>query len=177
MSRVGKKPIPIPDNVELKIETNTIMVEGPRGKLEERIPKEIKVKLEGGKVWFTPVGNSKKVKALWGLTRSLANNMVIGVTVGFKKVLEVRGREYKVRLKGKNLDLDLGYSHPIQVSPKEGIEFGVDGSKIIVKGIDKALVGEQTAEVRDLRPPEVYKGKGIRYEGEYVIQKKGKKGL
>lgn len=177
MSRIGKKPVLIPDKVTVTIEGNIVSVKGPKGELEQKIPRGIEVKLEDNQMVFTPVLNLKNINAYWGLARSLVNNMVIGVTEGFKKVLEVRGREYKVRLQGKNLVLDLGYSHIIEVTPKEGIEFVVDENRIIVKGHDKAVVGQQAAEIRKLRPPEVYKGKGIRYEGEYVIQKEGKKGL
>lgn len=177
MSRIGKKPVLIPDKVTVTIEGNIVSVKGPKGELEQKIPRGIEVKLEDNQMVFTPVLNLKNINAYWGLARSLVNNMVIGVTEGFKKVLEVRGREYKIRLQGKNLVLDLGYSHNIEVTPKEGIEFVVDGNRIIVKGYDKVVVGQQAAEIRKLRPPEVYKGKGIRYEGEYVIQKEGKKGL
>lgn len=177
MSRVGKKPVLIPDNVTVNIEGDIIKVKGSKGELEQKIPKGIKVKLEGNEIIFIPVLNLKNINAYWGLVRSLVNNMVIGVNEGFKKVLEVRGREYKVRLNGKNLVLDLGYIHNIEVKPKEGIEFEVDENRIIVKGYNKVVVGQQAAEIRKLRPPEVYKGKGIRYEGEYVIQKEGKKGL
>jgi len=177
MSRVGKKPVAIPDKVNITIEGDIVRVKGPNGELVQRIPKSIELRLKGNQIVFTPSSNSKDVRACWGLARSLVNNMVIGVTEGFKKVLEVRGREYKVRLQGKNLVFDLGYSHNIEVVPKDGIGFEVNGNKIIIKGIDKAVVGQQAAEIRELRPPEVYKGKGIRYEGEYVIQKEGKKGL
>jgi len=177
MSRIGKKPVLIPDKVIVTIEGNIVSVKGPKGELEQKIPRGIEVKLEDNQMVFTPVLNLKNINAYWGLARALVNNMVIGVMEGFKKVLEVRGREYKIRLQGKNLVLDLGYSHNIEVAPKEGIEFVVDENRIIVKGHDKAVVGQQAAEIRELRPPEVYKGKGIRYEGEYVIQKEGKKGL
>ena len=177
MSRIGKKPVLIPDKVTVTIEGNIVSVKGPKGELEQKIPRGIEVKLEDNQMVFTPVLNLKNINAYWGLARALVNNMVIGVMEGFKKVLEVRGREYKIRLQGKNLVLDLGYSHNIEVTPKEGIEFVVDENRIIVKGHDKAVVGQQAAEIRELRPPEVYKGKGIRYEGEYVIQKEGKKGL
>lgn len=177
MSRIGKKPVLIPDKVTVTIEGNIVSVKGPKGELEQKIPRGIEVKLEDNQMVFTPVLNLKNINAYWGLARSLVNNMVIGVTEGFKKVLEVRGREYKIRLQGKNLVLDLGFSHNIEVTPKEDIEFVVDENRIIVKGHDKAVVGQQAAEIRKLRPPEVYKGKGIRYEGEYVIQKEGKKGL
>lgn len=177
MSRIGRKPVLIPDKVTVTIEGNVVSVKGPKGELEQKIPRGIEVKLEDNQMVFTPVLNLKNINAYWGLARSLVNNMVIGVTEGFKKVLEVRGREYKIRLQGKNLVLDLGYSHNIEVTPKEGIEFVVEENRIIVKGYDKVVVGQQAAEIRKLRPPEVYKGKGIRYEGEYVIQKEGKKGL
>ncbi|MCK4322493.1 50S ribosomal protein L6 [candidate division WOR-3 bacterium] len=177
MSRIGKKPVLIPDKVTVTIEGNIVSVKGPKGELEQKIPRGIEVKLEDNQMVFTPVLNLKNINAYWGLARALINNMVIGVTEGFKKVLEVRGREYKIRLQGENLVLDLGYSHNIEVAPKEGIEFVVDENRIIVKGYDKVVVGQQAAEIRKLRPPEVYKGKGIRYEGEYVIQKEGKKGL
>ena len=177
MSRIGRKPVLIPDKVTVTIEGNIVSVKGPKGELEQKIPRGIEVKLEDNQMVFTPVLNLKNINAYWGLARSLVNNMVIGVTEGFKKALEVRGREYKIRLQGKNLVLDLGYSHNIEVTPKEGIEFVVDENRIIVKGYDKVVVGQQAAEIRKLRPPEVYKGKGIRYEGEYVIQKEGKKGL
>jgi large subunit ribosomal protein L6 len=177
MSRVGKQPVAIPEGVDVKIENGNVKVKGKKGVLETSIPKGIKVDVADGKVIVSPDGNMKEVRAFWGLTRSLINNMIIGVTEGFTKTLEIRGREYRVNLKGQNLDLDLGYSHQVKVTPKEGIEFKVDGEKIMVMGIDKALVGEQAAEIRALRPAEVYKGKGIRYEGEYVIHKEGKRGI
>jgi len=178
MSRIGKKPIPIPDKVNITLKENIIQVKGPKGELEERIPRGIAVKIEDEEVIFSPVTNQKNIGSFWGLARALVNSMVIGVTEGYEKVLEVRGREFKVRMQGKNLDLDLGYAHNILVFPKEGIEFEVtDDNKIFVKGTNKAVVGQQAAEIRGLRPPGVYKGKGIRYEGEYVVQKEGKKGL
>lgn len=178
MSRIGKIPVLIPDKVTVAVEGKIVKVKGPKGELEQKVPSSIGVKVEDNRVVFLILSDSKDSKAYWGLARSLVNNMVIGVTEGFKKVLEVRGREYKVNLQGKNLDFDLGYAHRIQISPKKGIEFELGSeNKIIVKGIDKAIVGEQSAEIRDLRPPDVYKGKGIRYEGEYVAHKEGKKGL
>jgi len=177
MSRVGRKPIFVPQGVDIKIEDRKIKVKGKKGELETVIPQCIKVSMNDGKINVSVTGGIKESSALWGLTRSLLNNMVLGVTDGFSKTLEIRGREYKVNQKGKDLDFDLGYSHPIKVVPKKGIEFKVEENKITVSGIDKALVGEQAAEIRDLRPAEVYKGKGIRYEGEYVIHKEGKRGL
>jgi large subunit ribosomal protein L6 len=177
MSRVGKRPVTVPEGVDIKIEGRNVKVKGKKGVLETSIPPGVIVNMADGKVTVSPDGNIKEVRAFWGLTRSLINNMIIGVTEGFTKTLEIRGREYRVNLKGRDLDLDLGYSHQVKVKPKEGIEFKIDGEKIIVMGIDKALVGEQAAEIRALRPAEVYKGKGIRYEGEYVIHKEGKRGI
>jgi large subunit ribosomal protein L6 len=177
MSRVGSKPIPIPVGVDVKIEGKKVKVKGKRGELEVVIPNGVGVTVNDGKVVLSPEGELKDVKSLWGLARSLLKNMIRGVTEGFTKALEVRGREYKVSLKGKDLELDLGFSHLVKVSPKKGIEFKVEENRIMVSGIDKALVGEQAAEIRALFPAEVYKGKGIRYEGEYVIHKEGKRGL
>ena len=177
MSRVGRQPISIPQGVEIKIEDKKVKVKGKKGELETLIPRDIKADVKDGKIVISVKGNLQDRNAFWGLTRSLVNNMVIGVTDGFSKTLEIRGREYRVNLKGKDLEFDLGYSHPIKVVPKNGIEFKVEDNKVTVSGIDKALVGEQAAEIRDLRPAEVYKGKGIRYEGEYVIHKEGKRGL
>ena len=177
MSRVGKQPISVPQGVDIKIEDRKVRIKGKKGELEAIIPGEIIVNVNDGKIILSVQSGAKDRNAYWGLSRSLLNNMVIGVTDGFSKTLEIRGREYRINLKGKELELDLGYSHPIKVAPKEGIEFKVEENKIIVMGIDKALVGEQAAEIRALRPAEVYKGKGIRYEGEYVIHKEGKRGL
>jgi large subunit ribosomal protein L6 len=177
MSRVGKKPISIPSGVDVKIEEGKVKVKGKRGELEEVIPRGVSVIVSDSKIIVSPVGDLKEVNSFWGLARSLFNNMIKGVMEGYSRTLELRGREYKVGLKGKDLDFDLGFSHPIKVSPKKGIEFKVEENKITVSGINKSLVGEQAAEIRALRPAEVYKGKGIRYEGEYVIHKEGKRGL
>jgi len=177
MSRVGKQPVSVPAGVDVKIEDGNVKIKGKKGSLETVIPPGINVSIQDGKVTVSPYGNMKEVRAFWGLTRSLINNMIIGVTEGFTKTLEVRGREYRVNLKGRDLDFDLGYSHSIKVTPKEGIEFKLEGDKITVSGVDKALVGEQAAKIRALRPAEVYKGKGIRYEGEYIIHKEGKRGI
>ncbi len=177
MSRVGKQPVSVPAGVDVKIEDGNVKIKGKKGSLETVIPPGINVSVQDGKVTVSPYGNMKEVRAFWGLTRSLINNMIIGVTEGFTKTLEIRGREYRVNLKGRDLDFDLGYSHLIKVTPKEGIEFKLEGDKITVSGVDKALVGEQAAKIRALRPAEVYKGKGIRYEGEYIIHKEGKRGI
>lgn len=177
MSRVGKQPISIPQGVDIKVENRKVTVKGKKGELETILPEGIKVEINDGKAIVSVESGLKDKNAFWGLSRSLLNNMVMGVTNGFTKTLEIRGREYRINLKGQDLDLDLGYSHTIKVTPKKGITFKVDENKITVVGIDKALVGEQAAEIRALRPAEVYKGKGIRYEGEYVIHKEGKRGL
>jgi large subunit ribosomal protein L6 len=177
MSRVGRQPISVPQGVDIKIEDRKVKVKGKKGELETLVPRGIKVNLKDGEIVVSVADGPQERNSFWGLTRSLVNNMVIGVTNGFSKTLEIRGREYRVNLKGKDLEFDLGYSHPIKVAPKQGIEFKVEENKVTVSGIDKALVGEQAAEIRDLRPAEVYKGKGIRYEGEYVIHKEGKRGL
>jgi large subunit ribosomal protein L6 len=177
MSRVGKQPISIPQGVDIKVEDRRVTVKGKKGELETILPEGINVEINDGKAIVSVEGGLKDKNAFWGLSRSLLNNMVMGVTNGFTKTLEIRGREYRINLKGQDLDLDLGYSHTIKVTPKKGITFKVDENKITVVGIDKALVGEQAAEIRALRPAEVYKGKGIRYEGEYVIHKEGKRGL
>ncbi len=177
MSRVGKQPISIPQGVDIKVEDRKIRVKGKKGELETILPGGINVEINDGKIIVSVESGLKDKNAFWGLSRSLLNNMVIGVTDGFTKTLEIRGREYRINLKGQDLDLDLGYSHTIKVTPKKGITFKVEENKITVMGIDKALVGEQAAEIRALRPAEVYKGKGIRYEGEYVIHKEGKRGL
>ena len=179
MSRIGRMPIPIEKGVEVNISPdNKVVVKGPLGQLERIFDKRMKIKVEDGFIKVERVGESKEVVALHGLTRALINNMVIGVSRGFKKVLEVVGMGYKVELKGKNLQLNVGYSHPVIVKPKEGITFEVQpGNKIIVKGIDKQKVGEQAAEIRAIRKPEPYKGKGIRYEGEWIRKKAGKAGV
>jgi large subunit ribosomal protein L6 len=177
MSRVGKQPISVPQGVDIKIEDRKVKIKGKKGELEAIIPRGVSVNINDGKIIVSVDSESKENNAFWGLARSLLNNMIIGVTEGFMKTLEIRGREYRMNLKGKDLELDLGYSHSIKVSPKKGIEFKVEESKLTVSGIDKALVGEQAAEIRALRPAEVYKGKGIRYDGEYIIHKEGKRGL
>jgi large subunit ribosomal protein L6 len=177
MSRVGKQPISVPEGVDIKIEDRKVKIKGKKGELETIIPRGVSVNINDGKIIVSVGSESKENNAFWGLARSLLKNMIIGVTEGFMKTLEIRGREYRMNLKGKDLELDLGYSHPIKVTPKKGIEFKVEESKLTVSGIDKALVGEQAAEIKALRPAEVYKGKGIRYDGEYIIHKEGKRGL
>jgi large subunit ribosomal protein L6 len=176
MSRIGKKPIAVPDGVTVKIEPEVVHVTGPRGALSERVHRDIAVEQEDGTINVKRPTDRGEHRALHGLTRSLVANMVEGVTTGFSKTLEIQGVGYRATLKGKNLELALGYSHPISIPAPEGIEFEVpQPTRVIVKGISKQLVGEIAANIRKQRPPEPYKGKGIRYEGEYVARKVGKR--
>ncbi len=175
MSRVGKQPIQIPENVDVKVEGDLIIVKGPRGELKNQIRSEIKVEIKDKEIKLKPIVFNKGTQALWGTYRSLIANMVDGVINVFEKRLEIIGVGYKANLEGKNLILNLGYSHPIKIKALEGIEFKVEKNIIIVLGIDKQLVGQTAAEIRSKRKPEPYKGKGIRYEGEAVRRKVGKK--
>jgi large subunit ribosomal protein L6 len=176
MSRIGKKPIPLPTGVTVSIEPERVSVNGPRGTLSERVPRDITVALDGELVVVTRPTDRGEHRALHGLTRSLVANMVEGVTTGFQKTLEIQGVGYRAALKGRDLELALGYSHPVSVKAPEGIEFEVpQPTRVIVKGNSKQQVGELAANIRKKRPPEPYKGKGIRYEGEYVARKVGKR--
>ena len=174
VSRIGKAPIIVPDKVQVEISDRRIKVKGPKGALEREIPLNIKVEKEGNIIKVLRSNDSKKVKALHGLTRALIVNMVTGVCDGFKKILVIEGLGYKAETKGNKLVLHLGYSHPIEYEAKEGIKFYVEGNKIIVEGIDKELVGQSAAIVRQFHPPEPYKGKGIRYIDERIWRKVGK---
>jgi large subunit ribosomal protein L6 len=175
VSRIGLKPLQIPDKVQVVIKDNQIKVKGPKGELEGSIPEQIAYTLENNTLAFSRSCDDKKVRALHGLTRALTANMVQGVSEGFSKTLKIEGVGYKAEMKGNNLFLSLGYSHPILVAPPKGIEIQTpQATTIIIAGIDKQLVGEVSARVRKLRPPEPYKGKGVRYEGEYVRRKAGK---
>jgi large subunit ribosomal protein L6 len=176
MSRIGKKPIAVPSGVTVTIDPDVVRVHGPKGELSERIPRDISVAQEGEEILVTRPTDRGEHRALHGLTRSLVANMVEGVTDGFQKTLEIQGVGYRAQLKGKDLELALGYSHPVPVKAPEGIEFEVpQPTRVIVKGISKQAVGEVAAFIRKQRPPEPYKGKGIRYEGEYVARKVGKR--
>ncbi|MCK4781973.1 50S ribosomal protein L6 [Candidatus Parcubacteria bacterium] len=175
MSRIGKKPIEIPDKVEIKIESQKVIVKGPKGELFRVIPNEIKVDVKDGKVFVATQLATKKAPALWGLIRALIANMLIGVTDGFQKELEIQGIGYQASLEGSDLVLKVGFSHSVKVDCPEGIEFLVNKNIISIKGIDKGLVGQVAANIRKIRPPEPYKGKGIRYVGEIVRRKVGKK--
>ncbi|BFL45836.1 50S ribosomal protein L6 [Lactonifactor longoviformis] len=177
MSRIGRLPVVVPAGVEVKIaENNVVTVKGPKGTLERALPVEMEIKLEDGQVIVTRPNDLKKMKSLHGLTRSLVQNMVTGVSEGYAKILEVNGVGYKVQKQGKKLVLSLGYSHPVEMEDPEGLESVVDGNKITVKGIDKEKVGQYAAEIRDKRRPEPYKGKGIKYADEVIRRKVGKTG-
>lgn len=176
MSRIGRLPVPVPAGVSVTIEPELVSVKGPRGELSERIALDIGVEQQGEELLVTRPTDRGDHRGLHGLTRSLLANMVEGVTTGFTKALELQGVGYRAQLKGKDLELALGYSHPVPVSAPAGIEFEVpQPTRIVVKGNSKQQVGEIAAYIRKQRPPEPYKGKGIRYEGEVVVRKVGKR--
>jgi len=176
MSRIGRQPIAVPDGVTVAIEPECVSVKGPKGELSERVHRDITVTQEDGQLLVTRPTDRGEHRALHGLTRTLVANMVQGVTAGYEKRLEIQGVGYRAQLKGKNLELAVGYSHPVPIDAPEGIEFEVpQPTRVVVKGISKQLVGETAAIIRKQRPPEPYKGKGIRYEGEYVARKVGKR--
>jgi large subunit ribosomal protein L6 len=176
MSRIGRKPVPVPDAVTVEIAPGNIAVKGPKGELRQALSPEMAIEQNDGEVTVARPTNRGEHRALHGLTRSLIANMVEGVTEGFEKRLEIQGVGYRAALKGKNLELALGYSHPVAIDAPEGIDFEVpQPTEVIVKGIDKQLVGQVAADIRKRRPPEPYKGKGIRYKDEQVLRKVGKR--
>jgi len=176
MSRIGRQPIPVPAGVSIAIEPELVTVNGPRGELSERIHRDIGVERAGDEIIVTRPTNRGEHRALHGLTRTLVANMVLGVTDGFEKRLEIQGVGYRAQLRGRDLELALGYSHPVPIKAPQGIEFEVpQPTRIVVKGASKQQVGEVAANIRKQRKPEPYKGKGIRYEGEYVPRKVGKR--
>lgn len=178
MSRIGKLPISIPDGVTISVDKdNVVTVKGPKGELKQDIDKDMKLTQKDGILTVERPSENKNHKALHGLSRSLVFNMVEGVTNGYQKGLDIIGVGYRAQLQGKKIVMNLGFSHPVEIEPPSGIEFEVPNpNKIIVKGIDKQLVGAVASDIRKWRLPEPYKGKGIRYEGEYVRQKEGKTG-
>ncbi|MCC8081886.1 MAG: 50S ribosomal protein L6 [Lachnospiraceae bacterium] len=177
MSRIGRMPIAVPADVTVTIaENNQVTVKGPKGTLERVLPAEMEIRQEGAEILVTRPNDLKKMKSLHGLTRTLINNMIIGVTQGYTKTLEINGVGYRAAKSGKKLTLTLGYSHPVEMTDPEGLESVVDGNKITVKGIDKEKVGQYAAEIRSKRAPEPYKGKGIKYEDEVIRRKVGKTG-
>jgi large subunit ribosomal protein L6 len=175
MSRVGKKPIPIPAGVTVSVDGSAVTVKGPKGTLQRSFDPDISVRVAEGQVVVERSSDHRRVRALHGLTRALIANMITGVSQGFRRVLEIVGVGYKAELMGKRLNIVVGHSHPILVTPPEGIQFVVENpTRFAIEGISKELVGEVAAVVRRFRPPEPYKGKGIRYEGEHVRRKAGK---
>jgi large subunit ribosomal protein L6 len=176
MSRIGRKPIEIPEGVEVDVQPGSVKVKGPKGELDQVVNREMKVVLDDGTVKVERPTDRGEHRALHGLTRSLIANMVEGVTDGFERRLEIQGVGYRAQLKGKNLEMALGFSHPVSIEAPAGIDFEVpQPTEIVVRGIDKQLVGETAARIRKSRPPEPYKGKGVRYAGEYVARKVGKR--
>jgi large subunit ribosomal protein L6 len=177
MSRIGKLPIPVPANVDVKIDGQQISVKGPKGTLAHTIAEPITVEREDGILAIKRPDDERRSRALHGLTRSLVNNLVVGVTDGYEKKLEIHGVGYRVQLKGSDLEFSLGFSHPVKVTPPEGITFVVEApTRFSVQGIDKQRVGEVAANIRKLRKPDPYKGKGVRYAGEKIRRKVGKTG-
>lgn len=178
MSRIGIKPVNIPANVEVSIDNhNYAVVKGPKGKIEQQLPKEMTIEVQGTEINVSRPNDQKENRSLHGLTRTLINNMVVGVTDGFSKTLEIVGVGYRAQKQGNKLVLNLGFSHPVEMEDPNGIETAVEGTnKIIIKGIDKQQVGNYAAVIRDWRRPEPYKGKGIKYVNEVVRRKAGKTG-
>jgi large subunit ribosomal protein L6 len=176
MSRIGKLPIQVPSGVEVQLEHGLVSVKGPKGQLQQKVSTELTIERDDSQLVVKRPTDRGEHRALHGLTRSLIFNMVQGVTEGYRKQLDIQGVGYRAQLRGKSLELALGYSHPVKVEAPEGIEFEVPvPTQVIVSGIDKQAVGEIAARIRKLRPPEPYKGKGIRYAGEHVVRKVGKR--
>jgi len=175
MSRIGKKPILIPDGVEVRVEGSRVIVKGPKGELQREVRPEIKVEVEGKEIKVAPQKETKRTGAFWGLTRALIANMTKGVKDGYEKKLQIEGVGFKANLEGENLVLQVGFSHPVKVDKDKDIKFLVEKNIITISGPDKESVGQVAAKIRKIRPPEPYKGKGIRYLGEVVRRKAGKK--
>ena len=177
MSRIGRKSIPVPAGVDVTITGQTVKVKGPKGELSHTVAEPITVTQDGGELVVNRPNDERKAKELHGLSRTLVANMIVGVTEGYKKVLEINGTGYRVTAKGKDLEFALGFSHPVVVVPPAGISFSVEKpTQFTVTGIDKQLVGEISANIRKIRPPEPYKGKGVKYQGEVIRRKAGKAG-
>src|ERR1700736_3617949 len=176
MSRIGKKSIEIPDKVKMAVsDDGSVQVEGPKGKLELVLPRRIKIRVDGKKAVLNRDAETRSVKALHGLSRSLINNMVVGVSKGFQRSLEIQGVGFRAQVLGKNLNLSIGFSHPVVFPVPDGIKITVqENTKILIEGIDKQVVGQVAADIRSYYPPEPYKGKGIRYVGEQILRKEGK---
>ena len=176
MSRIGKKPVPIPSGVTANIEGQTVKVKGPKGALQVVLPEDVTVKMEDGSVKVDPRNETKRARSMWGTSRTLIANLIAGVTKGFERRLEISGVGYRASVQGKNLQLALGYSHDIVYPIPEGIAIATPRPvEIVISGIDRQKVGQVAAEIREYRPPEPYKGKGIKYAGERIFRKEGKK--
>ena len=176
MSRIGKKPVSIPSGVTANVEGQTVKVKGPKGALQVVLPDDVAVKMDAGAVQVDPRNETKRARAMWGTSRTLVSNLVTGVTKGFEKKLEITGVGFRAALQGKNLQIALGYSHDVIYPIPEGITIAAPKpTEIVVTGIDKQKVGQVAAEIRAFRPPEPYKGKGVKYAGEYIFRKEGKK--
>ncbi len=177
MSRIGKKPIPVPAKVTVTIDGKAVTVKGPKGELSRVLPEGVVLEQEDSAVTVTPENSSRRSRERHGLCRTLVANMIEGVTNGYQKRLEIQGVGYRAQVQGAKLNMSLGYSHPVVFDPPEGIQFAVENNtNVIVSGIDKEVVGNIAAKIRDARPPEPYKGKGVRYAGEYIRRKAGKAG-
>lgn len=176
MSRIGRAPIPVPSSVKVEIDGCHISVTGPKGTLAREVVPEVRLHLEESQLLVTRPNDQPRERAMHGLTRALLSNMVVGVSDGFSKTLELVGVGYRAQIQGSTLVLALGFSHPVEVEAPEGIDFTVEGPRITIAGIDRQVVGQVAADIRKLRPPEPYLGKGIRYQGEYVRRKAGKSG-
>ncbi|WAL61089.1 50S ribosomal protein L6 [Thermocoleostomius sinensis] len=177
MSRIGKRPIPIPQKVTVTVDGQHVAVKGPKGELSRTLPAEVEVVQEDGTLFVNRRNDSRVARQRHGLSRTLVANMVEGVSNGFQKRLEIQGVGYRAQVQGRNLVLNVGYSHPVQIEPPQGIQVAVENNtNVVVSGIDKELVGNLSARIRAVRPPEPYKGKGIRYAGEFVRRKAGKAG-
>ena len=177
MSRIGKKPIQIPQGVEVTLEEGLIHVKGPQGELKREIRPEVDVKIEEGEITVSEKKKTKKSKAFWGTTRAVIANMIEGVTSGYSIELQIKGVGYRAELQGEKLILRVGFSHPVEVEAPEGVSFKVEKDMITVSGIKKELVGRVAADIRKIKPPDAYKGKGIRYKDEVIVLKEGKKGV
>ncbi len=176
MSRIGKKPVTIPDGVELKIDKQKVQAKGKLGTLQREFHQDVRLELANNEVQVKLVAKKRDSVAIWGLSRALLNNMVVGVSEGFQKIMEINGVGYRAAVQGKVLKLTLGLSHPVDYPLPDGVEVKVEkNTRLIVNGIDPEVIGKVCAEIRKFRPPEPYKGKGIRYEGEYILRKEGKK--
>jgi large subunit ribosomal protein L6 len=176
MSRIGKKPVAVPSGVTANVEGQNVKVKGPKGALSFLVPDEVSVKLEDGKVQVDPRNETKRARSMWGTSRTMVANLVTGVTKGFERKLEITGVGYRAAVQGKNLQLALGYSHDVSYPIPEGITIVTPKpTEIVITGIDRQRVGQVAAEIREFRPPEPYKGKGVKYAGEYIFRKEGKK--